>query len=631
MNTLINPIFTKKGKVSLFLPILTLCLMVGSSGLSAGQTDEKKAGTVAASFLQVNPSVRMAALGGDQVAASGNFSALFSNPASLTTLLNPELWITQNQSFMDTDTSSLGFGGRWQDHALGILAQYIDRGEHDRTQMASDGTIVTNLGQFNNSTTLLHAGWARNVQEKISVGLGVKGWDDRLDGTTQNGWAADGGLLFKSLLPSFDVGLAAKNVGPDVDGFSLPTSGTLGAAYHFNHGTSLFSEMDWASHRDATFRAGAEYHRRYFWLRGGYQNLTQEVGDSLGNFSFGGGLSVKGWKVDYAWVPKGDLGDQHRVALSIGFGLSPEQRARAARELDNAMARRVQAKAQDHFEVGETFLKKGQWKEAADEFSNALTWNPDHAEARAQHTVAEGKLSFKRAGEHYQKGLQFSRQGRWLDTAVSMNQTLKWVPSHKKAKALLKKANRKIKNARTQSDAAFNKGVIQFLDGRYDTALTQWNKVLKTNPKHPYLFEYMEKAKRMKAEADLKALKDAQASPAESIDNLSRKAYTLFKMNQTEKAIETWRKVLLIDPKNAEAHEAIQKASAKHNLLKGRDTGRAVTEIDTLQSEAMSAYLTGNLGKAQKLLRRALLMSPQDSRIKNNLSRIKNELDNQNE
>jgi len=80
-----------------YLTLIVMTLLLRGV-LGAVQVDKDEVGEILASFLQVTPSVRMAALGGDQVAARGDLGVLFSNPAGLSSLTLPELWVAHHQS-----------------------------------------------------------------------------------------------------------------------------------------------------------------------------------------------------------------------------------------------------------------------------------------------------------------------------------------------------------------------------------------------------------------------------------------------------------------------------------------------------------------------------------------------------
>ena len=53
-------------------------------------------------------------------------------------------------------------------------------------------------------------------------------------------------------------------------------------------------------------------------FRGGYKSNTKGI-NGLSGISAGLGMMIGNYGIDYAWLPFGDLGDTHRVSLSIGL------------------------------------------------------------------------------------------------------------------------------------------------------------------------------------------------------------------------------------------------------------------------------------------------------------------------
>lgn len=615
--------------------LTTILMFAMASGAQAAsvQTNENEAGQVAASFLQTNPSVRAASLGGDQAALSGQMSDMFSNPASLTSLNIPELWLTHNKSFIDSTYSTLGFGLPRTNHAFGFSGQFIDDGEEERLGVdEGTGDPIELGGQAKFTTTLLHAGWAMKMNDRWSVGLLGKAWQEDLDGKKKSGWAGDLGLLGHSVLRNLDLALTARHLGPAIDGYDLPRSLSAGAAYHMGK-LSLYSTVDQAAHRDLGFRGGLEFRHNIIALRAGYESLSSDVDESLANFTMGAGFRIKGWKVDYAWVPKGDLGDQHRIALSFGFGLTPEERAEAAKQVDRAMAARMKEHANQNFANGQDAMKRGDWKLAADEFQQALTWDPSQQGFVEALNVAKSKMRFSEAQAYFVQGKKHAAQDEWLDAAYNWKKTLDLVPSHEDAKKSLKLANARISRSygkaaepSSRIDKIFDEGVRYFVDGDYDAALKEWNVVLKVEPNRPALKEYVEKARRMKAESELAALKSTTTNKDKQIDTLAQQAYTFYSLDQIDKAINNWEKILVLDPENKDAKQALREAKNRRELKASDTADRRGRRVDELNASAMTAYSEGRLENAVAIWNRALLVEPNNLWIRKNIQRVESEM-----
>jgi tetratricopeptide (TPR) repeat protein len=179
-------------------------------------------------------------------------------------------------------------------------------------------------------------------------------------------------------------------------------------------------------------------------------------------------------------------------------------------------------------------------------------------------------------------------------------------------------------------DEAYNQGIRFFLDGQYDRALQVWNRLLASSPDRSNLREYIEKAEKMKLQEEIASLKLKQMQQNDKGDRLIRQGYTLYRLGQTDKAITLWERALAIDPSSSEAASALKEARAKRELLKGQDSIEASSKVEELNSEAMNAYVTGDLGRASLLLRKAIAVDPRNARVRNNLERIESELASKN-
>src|SRR5258708_11419700 len=99
----------------------------------------------------------------------------------------------------------------------------------------------------------------------------------------------------------------------------------------------------------------------------------------------------------------------------------------------------------------------------------------------------------------------------------------------------------------------------------------------------------------------------------------------LYSIEETEKGMAPWEKILVLDPKNGDAKTALNKARSKKELVRGGTTVKP-RRIDELNSEAMSAYIAGQLERASGIWHQALLIEPNNARIKNNIKRGESEM-----
>jgi hypothetical protein len=161
--------------------------------LRAGQNGLGGADQLAADFLNVSPSVRQSALGGAQAASADHLDSGFSNPAALTAVLSPELYLSDNESLLNIRYDTLNFALPVRQDVLSLSAEFVDKGSRDRVGIDSNGNPIENIGTFHYSSLMSGISWAGNFPGRTSLGVTFKGWRDALDGASTIGWAADAG------------------------------------------------------------------------------------------------------------------------------------------------------------------------------------------------------------------------------------------------------------------------------------------------------------------------------------------------------------------------------------------------------------------------------------------------------
>ena len=114
-----------------------------------------------------------------------------------------------------------------------------------------------------------------------------------------------------------------RNVGPDIKydqaGSPLPQQLVLGTGFSALGG-NLTIGLDAISSKgqNAYFVSGLEYRLIDFLrLRVGYNGVTKFVGSGM---TYGIGIKINQWNLDYAYVPFGDLGNTQRVSVGVRFG-----------------------------------------------------------------------------------------------------------------------------------------------------------------------------------------------------------------------------------------------------------------------------------------------------------------------
>lgn len=358
------------------LPMVGLALFV----LTANPARAGEPGMAGAGFLKFAVGPRAVGMGESGAAVAEDAYAAYWNPAGLALVPFPQLAATYNRSFAGVDHQYLSLA--WPLRAgstlnvnftrLGVAALDGFDAQGARTAGVEAGAQALGVGY---GRTLMGDGVDAPM---LNAGLGLKGVRENLAGASAQTVATDLGLLAVWRPASragaeWRLGFSALNLGPglkfDAETSPLPTAYRLGLAWRVRpRGDVLTLSADPVLSRDeATYVAfGAEYAVwRVLALRLGYRT-GQEIG--MG-FRGGVGFKLKAVEIDYAFAPFGELGQMHRMGLTVRLGGAVETTPPEERALQAVLDR------------GHRLFKEGRYYEALLEYDRALGLDPGNRSA----------------------------------------------------------------------------------------------------------------------------------------------------------------------------------------------------------------------------------------------------------
>ncbi|MBR3628278.1 MAG: hypothetical protein IKN42_05470 [Elusimicrobia bacterium] len=208
-----------------------------------------------------------------------------------------------------------------KDSGLNISFCYFDVGNIDRTLEYNDGYIKD--GSFNVNDKYLNVSYGKKIGQYFSAGASLKYIKQTIDDVSYSGFTASlSGLYFFSKDVYCNVGI--NNFGPAVNGYSLPTNlycSIVGPIGEKNVGIIQLDDYynDDIINCKIAVETGFE---DVLFLRLGYNALLSKNydgtnNDFITNLTLGAGLKFNKIFIDYAWLPKGDLGNVHMFTLRI--------------------------------------------------------------------------------------------------------------------------------------------------------------------------------------------------------------------------------------------------------------------------------------------------------------------------
>src|SRR5581483_1404764 len=281
--------------------------------------------SLAAPLENLQGSARDLALGSAFVGVGDDASALFFNPAGLSSLKSPEIALHHNSYLAGTfqETLSAGFPAG----SLGGLAFALDYVSWGSLDLRDTNGI--SQGSFTDSDVGFTAGWGVECLPGFSAGVAVRGLQQKVVNDLYVSLAGDAGVLW-SPAKNLRLGVSYLNLGTPVAGSShageLKGGGSclFDLSPHFTLLTALAGA--WTPGGVGSAQAGLEGVLDRQWsLRLGYQlPFYDDQISGFSDFTAGAGIKISSFGLDYAYLPFGSLGASHRVSLSYQFELPKE-------------------------------------------------------------------------------------------------------------------------------------------------------------------------------------------------------------------------------------------------------------------------------------------------------------------
>ncbi len=305
---------------------LTVCLLAGNSDVFAN----KKVGTTGAQFLKIGSGARPVGMGQAFAGIADDVNSLYWNPAGVGQLTGAEFTAMHLEWFQDINYEYFGYAQPIGDYGtVGLSAIYLYMNDLEkRTIDTISGDNDTWDGtKFKAADTAAVLTYSKGLGERLFVGLNLKYINSTIDTESGSAFAGDVGGLYKTGIDKLNVGLVVQNIGSKLkflsEGDKLPLNVKLGFGYKFlNDALALGLDVNYPNDNDLYLAGGLEYLLRFggdfgLALRSGYQSGT-DLG-SLSGLRAGAGFNWRGYGLDFAWVPYGDLGTSYRISLSAKF------------------------------------------------------------------------------------------------------------------------------------------------------------------------------------------------------------------------------------------------------------------------------------------------------------------------
>lgn len=274
-------------------------------------------------------------MGGVAAAAGQGVDAVFLNPAVLSRLEpeSPSELAFGYDALIETAYSGLAAFARPVNRQGAFAVGLLYASQRAQTSYNGVGDMT---GSFTPSDAAL-GGWYAHRLGPVSAAGGVKLIRSALAERSAMSGAVDIGLLASHVVEvgdgPLDLGLAIQHVGPPIKlgavADPLPARARVGMMWRasptFDAGFDLVLPVD----QDPYMSMGVESRFPASMIgsvkpwtasvRAGFDESRTRGVDGLSGLSAGGGLDFFSARVDYAWIPYGDMGSVNRITLGLRF------------------------------------------------------------------------------------------------------------------------------------------------------------------------------------------------------------------------------------------------------------------------------------------------------------------------
>ncbi len=282
---------------------------------------------VAMPELLLGIGTRIPAMGSAGAALTDNLASLFWNPAGLAAQDQMQLEFFHTSWIQSVTQETLLFGMPLGNGMGAVSFTYLGLGEIEKTEAASDGSVVRDGTTLSLSMYGVNFGYGMSTSWGLAFGGAGKLVAESLGDFSAMTLAVDAGLQWKLQEPEGIVlGVALANLGLPVQGYTLPMSASLGAAYRavlakgHRLDFSLGLEVPFPAPQQMLYHAGLEYGLLdMIFIRGGYVMSELASAGSGSGITAGLGFDLSGWRLGYTFAPQGELGTAHYISLGMDF------------------------------------------------------------------------------------------------------------------------------------------------------------------------------------------------------------------------------------------------------------------------------------------------------------------------
>ncbi|MBD3271653.1 MAG: PorV/PorQ family protein [Elusimicrobia bacterium] len=282
-------------------------------------------GSSAVATLFIPVSAKTAGMAEACSSISGSIVSLHYNPAGIALLENHEIMTMYRQGFASDQYASLLFGTHLESMGLSLGAGVLYYSSGDITLYDLSGTAVSKNG-MKDIIVILGTGF-NFAEDKVSLGLSIKGISSELFGEKAAACAGDAGIQYHGPVT---IGIAAQNFGSSVkyvdtkEDLPALVRGGISVPFRVERHSMVcaFDVPYYINEEEARGHAGFEYnYQDMFMVRGGYiYNISDTSRSDEAHLTAGIGIKSNSYCIDYSVGFVSNLDMPHMISFGMRFG-----------------------------------------------------------------------------------------------------------------------------------------------------------------------------------------------------------------------------------------------------------------------------------------------------------------------
>ncbi len=288
-------------------------------------SSDPNVGTAGFDFLNITLPAREAAMGNTGIGLADDAFGFLFNPAGLVDVEESRFGVNYINYLAGIQMGNLGYAKPLGDKGVGVGITYLNSGSMKKTDITGDS-----MGIFSASYANLDFAFSYLLSEPIALGIGLKGLYGKIDTFYSVGAGVNVGGSFLLPVEGLHLGFVVRNIGYVFKSFrsekdKLPLDFGGGINYTVTDDINLNLDLVKPLNSNFTFRLGGEaWLTEYLSIRAGYNSLGSDLkagagSDILAGLSFGLGVKVLNYQLDYGFTPMLTLGRVHRFTLSFAL------------------------------------------------------------------------------------------------------------------------------------------------------------------------------------------------------------------------------------------------------------------------------------------------------------------------